>query len=88
MEIRAAVLELVDMKKAKKAAGKEKESAALEIAIEALKKQIPQDVLIMPEETDVEEEIWRMCPNCKNRVIELLAEEKYCRCCGQRIDIW
>lgn len=55
---------------------------AVEIAIQALEKQIPQEP--MPVISDDNEFICMICPSCQKVAVE--RNDNFCRICGQAID--
>lgn len=57
---------------------------AFEMAIEALEKQIPQDVRVYVDGWDYKIDIF--CPRCNHGVeLDYLTKDGYCKCCGQKI---
>lgn len=55
---------------------------ALDMAIEALEKQIPKKPISLGE--DIDRDVGQ-CPNCKE-IIDTYEDYKYCSDCGQAID--
>lgn len=57
---------------------------AFEMAIEALEKQIPQDVKVYIDGLNYNIDIY--CPRCNHGVIlDYYTQDGYCQCCGQYV---
>ena len=53
---------------------------SIDLAIEALEKQIPKEPIKLKAMT------YKRCPVCKNNVESLMEQHGYCPSCGQNID--
>lgn len=61
----------------------EEEKEAYEIAIEALKKQIPKKPINEPINQSLH---YKLCPRCNRKISGMEWGQEYCWSCGQAID--